>query len=836
MSEWDVVSEESSWKVVGESPSVKASSQWSVVSEEPISRPGMTMPNIEIKPLSGKRSTDYLKEGLKEDIKSIPSVVGNVIKRATIPTVGAVGGGILGAGAGGVGAVPGAAVGGALGEWLQQIYEKYVLNEPDPSMKERAMRMITSAAAGAAGPELAALKFPQAASAMKVESMIAPSVGKAGKVGAREGGVPFREEGVVKALPPKGGTYEPPTEMGIPGSEPSMAVGSGIKRIDEVPLVTPRNEKGGTIIYNRSGENARVEPNIKEADIVSSPGIMRPSKETLKLNTPEKTPTIEEQIGKIADDSKELPSLAGRDIPGNRAVAFSNLRATDEFLNKAGYPELTAPVYKATSVGDGFISEMTDKMKPILKGTNAKTQAAIIRVREGRGTMEDLAIPGVKQKADQLGKWFDELFKVVDDPELKAALEKDSWKYLEGYVPMLKRQYGKIAEGGEQGAAEMLGATERAVGITHDTSASGQITKFLRKRKGDISDEMRELNLKKLMTVYLQGIRKTAFDIPAYQEAMGMLKTLPKDEEFTKQAAWYLNNWIGQPSAIQNTIGMNTAKWIRNRMYTALIGAKAPIAEINLTQSGFTGVETGFGRTAKSWLKSFTPSAQRGAERSGYFREYPGTEGSVRGVLDRASNVLMEGAERINRTTSREAGLAQSAEKGLKRANLSGVVPGSRKYYLEKFGNESSMNAWNVTRKTQFMYGKESPIRWATNHPLLSMFTSYPTKAMEYHHGVIKDALTKGGTENWAKVARLFAVDAVMGVGLSQAPAAISNVTSVSAGPIIKFGTQLSNSAKAYMNGKKDELETFIDLFKTGWRFLMPGGDATVRLLEDKKK
>lgn len=810
-------------------------------------RPGVSMPKIEMK----ERPLTPI---LKEAVADIP-------KRFTIPVVSTAAGAAIGSAVGGVGAAPGAAVGAGVGEWLQMMYEKYVLSEPDQNLKEKALRTITAMAGGYLGPELAAAKNPQAAKLLDMQS-------PATKVGAKLEGKAPRDETAVKLLP------APKVELGIPASPgTNMKVSSGVtekvwpgaKNTPVEPSPGLFTSKGGDVrnskisfdqpgaTVNPSKNLSSVEegvvregitppeydpfkevvPNIEEAAPSSGPGVMFPSEATQKLN--QKVPTIEEQATDLVNDlNSKTPA---KKVPSDVQATLMYIRPLDEAINKAGYGNITEPIYKATAVGDGFVEEFTQRARVITKGMSPEQQAALIRVREGRGTTADWAIPGMVEKNSQLRQWFDDLFKVVDDPELKASLEKDGWRYIEGYVPMLKNQYSKVAEKGASGADEMLKATERAAGAKHDLTAQGFISRNLRRRRGELPDYERELDLNKLMTIYLQGIKKTAFDIPAYQEAMGVVKSLPKGE-FQNQASWYLNNWIGQPSVIRDSVGYNTAKWVRNRMYSALIGLKAPVAALNLSQVFPTFIETGGSATLKGLGKALTPSGQKAAKGAGYFREYPGAEGSIKSTVDQIANSLMSGAERINRATSREAGLDVAKKMGLEGAKA--AEKGTRQEFMEKFANPQAMKAWDVTRKTQFMYGKESPVRWATNHPLLSMFSSYPTKMGEYTHTVIKDAITKGGAENWSKVARMIAVTSAaggIGAGLGVIPTIINSLSSVTTGvPIFKLSSKLVSEIDGVIKGEKGAAEAFGETFKTLWRYGMPAGDATVRALEEKKK
>jgi hypothetical protein len=828
--------------------------------------PGMSLPSIDVKPVGMKEYQDLTNKAVKETLPEIP-------KRLTLPVVGVAAGTILGGPVGG-------ALGGMSGEVLQQLYERYILKE-DLSARDMLIRQGTALIAGGMNPEILANKFPLAfgnkaeavgakltGPAMRDESAVTllPKPNKEEPMmrlapGRRETAVtsgPRSTERVFPATSAKAPSEEFPVKFEQPGSKvhnnritfdkPGASVNppkdSSIEGVEnslkpqrtvdvtpeaspELRQITPiertlRAENPGGAFELGSGTTTK--PVIRDGKIVmetvSNKGDVDMWAAHMAGNKP--APTIEKQIAAIADDAAKPVSS----IPGDFTSKYiAELRPMDEFLNKSGHPEITAPIYKASAVGEGFVEEFNGRIQQILKGVSKEDQAAIIRIREGRGSYEETM--RLREKAEEVRKWFDDLFNVVDDPELKAAIGKD-FKYTEGYIPMLSKEYGKVAKAPED-VAKMLGATERASGLKPSLTPKQMVTQFLNKRRGILPDEKRVLDLDKLMKTYLYGIKKTTFDIPAYEEAMGILKTIPEGE-FKKQASWYLNNYIGQPSVLKDSGMMQASTWLRNRMYTALIGLKTNVPLLNLSQSGLTAVETGIGRTAKGIGKAFTPSARGAAKDAGYFREYPGTEGSIKSKVDQIANFMMEQAERINRTTSREAGLSLAKSRGLAGADSS-VTPGSRAFYNEKFGNPAAMDAWNTTRKTQFMYGKESPIRFSTEHPLLSMFTSYPLKNAEFQHGVIKDALTKGGAENWGKLARLAAYDTIAGAGISSVPFMQS--------PISQYATRVKQAATNYAsaNGKDKEkkLVLFEKVFKESWRYFMPAGDVTVRALEKKK-
>jgi hypothetical protein len=496
-------------------------------------------------------------------------------------------------------------------------------------------------------------------------------------------------------------------------------------------------------------------------------------------------------------------------------------------------------------------------MNNILKGTSPEDQAAIIRLVEKRGTYDDLMNKSLQGKADEVHKWFDDLFQVVDDPELKAAIQKD-FKYTENYIPYLTKEYKKVASTIKIGteevsrAPEMLKATERASGLRPSLTVKQMVTRFLNPRKGQLPDEIRNLNLENLMKTYLYGIKKTAFDLPAYQEAMGVLKKVPEGA-LKNEASWYLNNYIGQPGDIKDSGMYEVAKAIRNRMYSALIGLKASIPTLNLSQFGLLGVEAGGRNAAVGAAKSVLPKYRKAADAAGYFNEYPGIEGNIKGKIDKIVNYGMEQSERALRTGSHVAGLRQAEQKGLQGAQINpNTARKGRDFFYDKYYNPVAKNAADVTRKTQFIYGAESPIRWATEHPLLSMFTSYPTKNVEFQMGIVKDALTKGGRENWGKLGRLMAYDTAFGVPIvvtarrtakgqkdNAVTSAVKNTIGLTA-PLDQYRRALVRVASEYASAtgkdKGDKLKAFEKAFKESWRYLMPGGDATVRFLEGKKK
>jgi hypothetical protein len=501
-----------------------------------------------------------------------------------------------------------------------------------------------------------------------------------------------------------------------------------------------------------------------------------------------------------------------RKVPGDTWTAFRQFTAPlNEFFRRHGFEDLAALPEDATTTKNKFLAEMGKVRDDILKGVKPTEYSSVIRAVENRASPKELT-DSVKLAATRLKtEFFDRIFDIAStDPEVRQILKK--FGYTQGYVPMMKKMLGSVAEGGS--AAEQEASTMKMI---HDMTGGSFVTNFAKTRKGVVPDPERELDLYKLTQAYLHGMSKTMIDIPTYESMVKIINNMPKSEA-KDLATWWAKMFIGQPS----TMSKHTPKvqeWInkiKSGVYNSALWGNVKVGGLNSTQLPVFGtIESGIGPTLKATAKSFIPAKWKAAEKAGTFRQFPNlthnpNEHGVWSGIKKVLGAPMEQSEKFGRVGAKNLG-----EEMAQRKSLSMMHPSENPNELGYFKpSEADKEVARVERNTMFSYQKDAPVKFLHDNPLVSQFFSFPIRGGNYLAQTIYDGFAKRDPESIKKAMRAMIMltgATVSGNKAVQAAGGIGNFIPSMASPISKAGARFGQELSYIASGKKSPDKAFTD-------------------------
>jgi hypothetical protein len=424
--------------------------------------------------------------------------------------------------------------------------------------------------------------------------------------------------------------------------------------------------------------------------------------------------TADTPVKQNPEDVKKIASLASSpdsDKAKTSHVIGAWVRSMDNWLMDHGGSTVVEPIRKAVRDGDAWKYQWFTKVDEILGGVREGSKEAELIGRYMKGETVKGLTPELQRIGDRLRREVFEpiINQIRGDADLKGIIGEVG--YIQNYFPELEKAWrSKYGE-------------ETALALVHDLKPERFKAGFFKKRTKEAKDPM--LDIVSVMRAYLRGSAKTLFDVKGYAAAESALKNLPSGpgDLFREVASKYAKTFIGQPSTrgdvdAWHKLGNKIHDWY----YKAFIGFNPISAGVNLTQNANTFVEVGTKHTLKAFDDVF-----RGNKRlekifkdTGVLGEFPGMEISSRlqGKVDNSLFYLFRKAEALNRKVAFYAGMHEAEAAGKK-------------------GADAIEHALNVVHKTQFTYGKSSPVQHASV-PIVGQFSNYPMKQLEFLVSAVK--------------------------------------------------------------------------------------------------
>ena len=446
-----------------------------------------------------------------------------------------------------------------------------------------------------------------------------------------------------------------------------------------------------------------------------------------------------------------LASLYDDETPGAWQKPLYWIRSADQVLAK--HPK-TAPVEKAIKTAarekKGEMQQYNDLATEIIG------EAGIRKNSEEDNMVRDLldeAFTGLTPEKLQMdrayqgnreaairaaGRLRNEVFEPIindirSDQKLIDIIGKRG--YIRGYFPhyweQMKTKYG------ERDAAV----------IARQVLPERFVSRFLKERESN--QWLNNVSIFDVVPSYIQSTMRTKHDIPAYNEALKTIETLPEDSPIREFADWYVKNYIGiNTNKYMGLIPrdhpiVKLSRWIANRHYDATIGLNLKTWGVNTLQTlSNTVPELGFRYTGIGIKELSTKEGRRKFHDSGLLFDFPGIESGIlaEGTYRKVMHYGMAKAEYLNRGIAYLGGLEQARDMGL-------------------VGKAAEMHAMDIVEKTQFTYSKESAIpALDALTPDAKVLMTFPLKEAEFFSGLVKDAY-HGGAHEKAKLVRFLLIN-----------------------------------------------------------------------------
>ena len=450
--------------------------------------------------------------------------------------------------------------------------------------------------------------------------------------------------------------------------------------------------------------------------------------------------------GEARSATNPLPAMDTAQLPPDSlaTTVVSHIRSIDNFLISGGGEPIVSTIKDADRLGRKFQFKYREVAQDILGEVKRGSPEAAdtVRLLNNDITPEDLIIekgaqaatPAIRVASRLRDELFDPIIKMIQDPEVAKAVGEVG--YVQGYFPRFMKRFTDTIpmSGGE------LKKFQDDLPDFLKPSITRERTKRLETAEGELREgveQLIEMDLFEVVPHYIHSANRTIFDLGAYKRAMEVVKQLP-DGVYKDMAQWYTDNFISHPRLKGNNpdkFYKQAARAATKLYYDAYIGLNPGAAAVNLSQTVLnTMPEIGFGMTGKGIKKLFTKEGKRMLHESGILLDFPGMERALSETdQSRTQKVLFymfQKAEFINRGIAYLGGMEKAAARG-----LTGEA-------AEKF-------AWEIVEKTQFFYGRTSPLafRSATASPVgdlapaLTQFTTFPAKEGEFIGRIFNDGL-----------------------------------------------------------------------------------------------
>lgn len=500
--------------------------------------------------------------------------------------------------------------------------------------------------------------------------------------------------------------------------------------------------------------------------------------------------------------------------PGRITTMLAKIRPVDNYIERYN-PEITTEIRGTARRGAKFEEYWKTSLNTAIKGLKSAELNELGKMLKG-----DLTSPGWSNQRlinahGQVRQMYDQMFAVPNDPSLAQYIGKIG-DYQTNYLPWIKQNIA--------GVAPDTFSQER---IFRDLFPSEFKSTHLKQRPQKQSDEPAIEDVVELTHRYIRGLRKTIFDIPAYKRVQAQLERIP-DGDYKKLVRWYNDFYMGQPSARtfdSQTLSGQTALFLRDRIYKALIGLKPTTAVRNLsTLLTNTLPELGLERTAKGVGKALTKKGRQTVQETGQFLEQPGLEGEFlrgpRQKLSEIENRVVMGpfntVERADRYISDLGARSGSTSTGPGPSNVRLTDdPSKLEFYdltpAESFGQD-------IVGKTQFIYGKESPIPAFANRPLSGTLTSFAFRQGDRTATFAYDAIRHPSVENTRKAVLHFTTLA----GLYLAGERVLDGYIPNPSVFIDLYSRSSRYLRQLSLGQKVPTDIPQDLVKSIFKYLIP--------------
>jgi hypothetical protein len=414
-------------------------------------------------------------------------------------------------------------------------------------------------------------------------------------------------------------------------------------------------------------------------------------------------------------DKRKIDLLARS---GNPAEAkefqkkLSRYRSMDNWLVDNGAKTVVEPIHEAARGGDRWVHAKFTLLNEIMGDIEKGSEESNIIGKYLRGDLRPEEVPEHLRAIGDRAR--NEIFipilqEIQNDKELGKIIGKVGT--IQNYFPELEKAW-----------ATRYGQ-DNALALVHDLGADRFKARFFNKRTKKALDPMTDA--RQVLEMYINGSRKTLFDVKGYQRAEDALKKLPAgpSDMIRDIGSKYTKAYIGQPSMRGDVRVWDDADSAINRWYyRAYIGLNPKSALRNLTQNANTWVATGtkyFFQAAKD-IATGNKEMEKMFNDTGLLSEFSGMdvvmpqlEKTLGTKIDKGLYWMFRQAETLNRKMAFNAGYHEAIDKlGLK-------------------GNDAINHALDVVHDTQFTYGRVSPTG-ISSHKVLGQFTNYPIKQMEF--------------------------------------------------------------------------------------------------------
>lgn len=413
----------------------------------------------------------------------------------------------------------------------------------------------------------------------------------------------------------------------------------------------------------------------------------------------------------LRDHAPEIPTL----------ITESH-RESEKFAHVITTRLLNAHKKLTSAVGRGQKNLVTQALVHKLNGSDLKEIPDEVKV-----FLDD---PRVEEAAANIRKIMDEVHAETKNPRVKAVIGDVG--YIENYFPWATKDTPESAFSHAVKTTVEEGAKGKYV---RDLDPKGYKTRFFNTRKGG---KLHNFNFEEVMHRYVEGVRKTLFDVVAYDEAKKLATAYPEDTGLRKLIDNFLDYYVGAPSTKYGDKTLSKlVDEVNANTYAATLGLPNVMTPLrNFNQIINLAVKANPIHTAKGIIHM-----KRGIKELndlGVFREVPGLEhyslsvGTLRGTVRDAFMKGFQATEKMLRGASYEAGKSQALARGLanpaKRATKWGPTN------LERAGLD-------MVDMTQYSYSKVNPVSMS-HHPIMKLFMvlgSYPLRTSSFVYDMIKD-------------------------------------------------------------------------------------------------